>query len=105
MKFMNQYSETLLEGMEIEHLVSDPDGHITVQDIGSDFFTKKDQIDSSAKFIIKMIPYGTDEFGKSRSERARMLFRAWNMHKAGRARYAESQFKKGKMSLKEGAKA
>lgn len=101
MKFMERYGEMLLEGMEVEHLVSDPEGHITLNDIGADFFSKKDKIDSDTKFSIKMIPYGTDEYGMTRSEKARMLYRAWNMHKAGRARYAESQFKKGKISLRD----
>lgn len=100
MKFMDRFGETLLEGMEIEHLVSDPDGNISMEDVGKDFLMKKDNIDANAKFSIKKVLYGTDEYGMTRSERARMLFRAWNMHKAGRARYAESQFKRGKMPLK-----
>jgi hypothetical protein len=101
LKFMEKYSETLLEGMEIEHLVSDPNGLITAQDIGPGFFNKNEKIDPNSRFSIEKIPYGTNDFGMTRSERARMLYRAWNTHKAGRARYAESQFKKGKMPLKE----
>lgn len=99
-KFMERYGKMLLEGIELEHLVIDPDGHITVPDIGDDSLLKMENVDSDTKFSIKMIPYDSDEFGMSRSERARMLYRAWNIHKAGRARYAESQFKKGKMPLK-----
>ena len=101
MKFMDRFGENLLEGMEIEHLVSDPDGNISMEDLGKDFFLKRDNIDANTKFSIKKIQYGTDDYGMPRSEKARMLFRAWNMHKAGRARYAESQFKKGKIPLKE----
>jgi hypothetical protein len=33
LKFMERHGETLLEGMEIEHLVTDPQGTITVDDI------------------------------------------------------------------------
>ncbi len=107
LKFMSKYGQMLLEGMEIEHLVLDPiNGHITLNDIGggnvADFFGKGDRVDSNSKFSIKKMEYGTDEYGWKRSERARMLYRVWNMHKAGRARYAESQFKKGKMPLKDG---
>ena len=100
-KFMSQYGEMLLEGIELEHLVSDPNGHITMEDIGDDYFTRQDNVARNTKFSIKMIPFGTDEYGMSRSERARLLYRAWSMQKAGKAKYAESQFKKGKMPLKD----
>lgn len=99
MKFMEQHGQTLLDGVEVEHLVNDPDGHITLQDIGDDELTKK--VDADTKFSIKKIPFGTDEYGMGRNEKARMLYRAWNMQKAGRARYAELRFKQGKMPLKE----
>jgi len=100
-KFMERYGATLLEGLELEHLVVDPEGHITVRDIGDDSLLKMENVNSDTKFSIKMIPFGTDEFGMSRSERARMLYRAWNIQKAGRARYAEAKFKKGEMPLRE----
>ena len=50
---------------------------------------------------MEMIKYGTDEFGTARSQRARMLYRAWNELKAGRARYEETMFKKGKLGLEQ----
>ncbi len=100
LKFVDKYSQTLLEGIEVEHLVRDPDGHISLEDIGDNQLTKEVE-DKDTKFSIKKIPFGTDEYGFGRSEKARMLYRAWNMQKAGRARYAEFQFKKGVMPLKE----
>jgi len=103
-EFMNRYGETLLEGVEVEHLVVDADGPIALQDVGDDSLLKEGNIDKNTRFSIKMIPYGTDEFGMTRSEKARVLYRAWSMQKAGKARYAESQFKKGKMPLKVGKK-
>jgi len=103
-EFMNRYGETLLEGVEVEHLVVDTDGPIALQDVGDDSLLKEGNIDKNTRFSIKMIPYGTDEFGMTRSEKARVLYRAWSMQKAGKARYAESQFKKGKMPLKVGKK-
>ena len=102
--FMERYGETLLEGMEIEHLVSDPNGSIAAEDIKDQSLLKGLNVGSQNRFSIKMVPYGTDEFGQSRSEKARALYRAWNMHKAGQARYAEVMYKKGQMPLKEGDK-
>ena len=102
MNFMERYGETLLEGMEIEHLVSDPNGNITVDDIGDESLLSKQKVRPDERFSVKMVPYGTDEFGLSRSEKARALYRAWNMQKAGRARYAENMFKAGKIPLKDG---
>ena len=98
-KFMDRHGQTLLEGIEVEHLVTDPEGHITLKDIGDDKLAK--EVEADTKFSIKKIPFGTDEYGMGRSEKARMLYRAWNMQKAGRARYAEAQFKQGKMPLRE----
>lgn len=99
--FMERHGETLLEGMEIEHLVSDPDGIITVDDIGDESLLSKQKVGPDERFSIKMVPYGTDEFSLSRSEKARALYRAWNIQKAGRARYAENLYKTGQMTLKE----
>jgi len=101
-KFMDRYGEALLEGMEVEHLVSDPNGTITLEDIGDESLIAGKRVGMDDRFSVKMVPYGTDEFGLSRSEKARALYRAWNIHKAGRARYAENMFKTGQMPLKVG---
>jgi len=102
-KFMERHGETLLEGMEIEHLVSDPEGSITLDDIEDKSLIDKDSVEPGQRFSIKLVPYGTDEFGRPRSEKARAMYRAWNAQKAGRARYEEAMFKKGMIPLKEGS--
>jgi len=108
-KFMEHYSEILLEGIELEHLVSDPDGTITGRDIGdeallSDVAGGRGEDDAKeARFRIEMLAYGTDSFGTKKSERARALYRAWNVHKAGRAKYEEFLYKSGKIRLEDGA--
>ncbi len=99
-RFMERYGETLLEGMEIEHLVLDPNGNIGVEDIGDKSLIRGQKYGAEDRFSIKLVPYGTDEFGLARSEKARALYRAWNIQKAGRARYAEKLYKTGKMPLK-----
>ena len=99
LKFMEHYGNMLLENMELEHLVPDPEGAISVDDIGDDSLIVKGDRESNIKFSIKKLKYGTDEFGASRSERARALYRAWNSQKAGRARYEEKMFKKGELPL------
>ena len=99
-RFLSRYGEMLLEDLEIEHLVEDPDGAIASDDVGMDTLLRNQPVNKDTRFSIKMIKYGTDEFGTSRSERARSLYRAWNMHKAGRAKYEEYLFKKGKVGLK-----
>lgn len=103
-KFMQRHGETLLEGMEIEHLVSDPNGHIVAEDIEDKSLLDRKTTKKDERFSIKLVPYGTDEFGLPRSERARSLFRAWNVQKSGRARYAEYLYKTGKMPLAEARK-
>ena len=53
------------------------------------------------RFSIKMVAYGSDEFGTSTAERARDLFKLWNEHKANRARFEEALFKRGYLRLEE----
>jgi len=115
LKFMERYGGILLEGVELEHLVSDPNGTITAQDIGDEALLQADgsngseegggkkKVGKDARFSIEMISYGTDEFGRKRSERARALYRAWNEQKAGRAKYEEFLYKSGKIPLEEGS--
>jgi len=115
LKFMERYGGILLEGVELEHLVSDPNGTITAGDIGDEALLQLDgtgggsedgggkKVGKDARFSIEMISYGTDEFGRKRSERARALYRAWNEQKAGRAKYEEFLYKSGKIPLEVGS--
>lgn len=113
--FLEKYSPIFLEGLETEHLVPDPDGAISLEDLSAEMrdelsreWTPGSLTSSSSggevRFAIKMVPYGTDEYGTSRSERARSLYRIWNEHKANRARFEEALYKKGFLGLKEDGK-
>jgi hypothetical protein len=97
-KFLARYGDYLLEGLEMEHLVSDPTGPITGNDLG-DRLTKHYNIAPKERFRLEKIPFGTDAFGTEASRRARDIFRAWNKHKAGRAHYEERLFKGGLLGL------
>lgn len=100
-EFIENYAEILMEGMEVEHLVSDPNGAITVDDIGDTSLVDRETFLPNDRFSIKTLPYGTDEFRLTRSLKARELYRAWNIQKSGRARYEELMFKKGHVPLKD----
>ena len=112
--FLEKYTHIFLEGLEMEHLVPDPNGPIGLEDLSPDLREEMSQqwtpstglsltgsSDQEPRFAIRMIAYGTDEFGTPRAERARDLFRLWNEHKANRAMFEEAMFKKGYLSLEE----
>jgi hypothetical protein len=102
LNFMDQYGDLLLEGIEMEHLVLDPEGSISIHDIKDEnLLFQQSGINKDSRFKIEMIPYGTDEYDSSRSTRARALYQAWNKQKAGRARYEKLMFQKGKIPLKQ----
>merc|ERR1712008_365508 len=92
--FLSRYGDYLLEGLELHHLVPDPTGPIRGSDLG-DALMKEYNVSTSDRFHLKRIKYGTDEFGTSASQRARDIFRSWNMLKTGRAHYEEKLFQKG----------
>mmetsp|Transcript_25657 Transcript_25657/g.55175 ORF Transcript_25657/g.55175 Transcript_25657/m.55175 type:complete len:752 (+) Transcript_25657:95-2350(+) len=111
--FLEKYAPMFLEGLEMEHLVPDRDGPIGLDDLSSDL---RDELSGEwtpesglaavdggqePRFKIQMVAYGTDEFGSARAERARAMYQLWNEHKANRARFEESLFKKGYLGLKE----
>jgi len=110
--FLDKYTPIFLEGLVMEHLVPDADGPIGLDDLSSEI---RDELsrqwlpgdgmgsgsDQEPRFAIQMIAYGTDEFATSRAERARDLYRLWNEHKAGRARFEEALFKKGFLPVEE----
>ena len=108
--FLEKYSPVFLEGLEMEHLVPDPDGPIGLDDLSSEL---REELSSEwtpstgsadgqrPRFSIRMFAYGSDEYGTTRAERARELFRLWNEHKANRARFEEALFKKGHLRLEE----
>ena len=99
--FLEKYAPIFLEGLEMEHLVPDPDGAIGIEDLSGslrDEFSKEWTPEAGGqepRFSIRMVAYGTDEYGTSRSERSRELYRLWNEHKVNRAKFEEKLFKKG----------
>lgn len=112
--FLEKYTHVFLEGMEMEHLVPDPDGPIGLDDLSLELrdelskeWTPSTNLSVGSgdrqrpRFAIRMIAYGSDEYGTTRSERARELFRLWNEHKANRARFEEALFKKGYLKVEE----
>lgn len=116
--FFEKYTTIFLEGLEMEHLVPDPDGPIGLDDLTAEL---REELSSEwtpegglaaggggaaddgrgPRFSIRMVAYGTDEYGTSRAERARELYRLWNEHKTNRARFEEALFKRGHLGLEE----
>ena len=112
--FLEKYAHIFLEGMEMEHLVPDPNGPIGLDDLSAELreelsreWTPSTGLGVGSadgqrpRFAVRMVAYGSDEYGTTRSERARELFRLWNEHKANRARFEEALFKKGHLRLEE----
>lgn len=119
--FLEKYAHVFLEGLEMEHLVPDPDGPIGLEDLAPDLREElssgwrppSDAPGSSPsngggggggeepRFAIRMVAYGTDEYGTSRAERAREMYRMWNEHKSNRARFEEALYKRGHLRLEE----
>jgi hypothetical protein len=100
--FLEKYSSIFLEGLELECLVPDPNGPIALDDLGPSLREEFAALHSQdARFRIDKIPYGMDEFGTERAQRARDMYRMWNEHKSNRARFEEAMFKKGFMNLED----
>jgi len=97
-KFLARYGEKLMEGVEMEHLVPDPEGPIRGDELGR--WGEENGIGGEERFRLEKVAYGSDEFGGAKSERAREMYRAWNTHKAGRARFEEIMFKKDRLGLR-----
>jgi hypothetical protein len=118
--FLEKYAYVFLEGLEMEHLVPDPDGPIGLDDLAPDLCKElssgwrppSDAPESSPsnggggggeepRFAIHMVAYGTDEYSTARVERAREMYRMWNEHKSNRARFEEALYKRGHLWLEE----
>jgi hypothetical protein len=89
--FLDRHADKLLEGLDLEHIVQDPNGPITGSDLQK--LSSVDDVDASDRFSIRKLPYGSDEKG-------RLLLKEWNLYKANRARYEELLFKQGKLGLR-----
>jgi hypothetical protein len=105
--FMRRYGDYLLDGVELDHLVPDPNGPITGMDLGIEA-SRAWGIEKEDRFKLVKLPYNAGlkdeghqgETGREASmERSRALFFAWNQQKAGRARYEETLFVRGDLGL------
>jgi hypothetical protein len=56
-------------------------------------------VSKDARFRLEMRPYQSSQ-DMSAQEKTRVLFMAWNQHKAGRARYEERLFQTGRLGLR-----
>jgi hypothetical protein len=101
-RFLRRYGDTLLEGVELEHLVSDPDGPIRASDLGPlvAASNRNLRVRSDERFRLELIPYRSSPPNLSAREKTRALFALWNQHKAGRARYEEKLFRTGQLGLR-----
>jgi hypothetical protein len=96
-RFLQRYGDTLLAGVELEHLVPDPNGPVRAGDLGP--AAAGLNVASDDRFRLALLPYrGSPDL--SADERSRALFAAWNEHKAGRARYEEKLFRTGRLGLR-----
>ncbi|CAB9517691.1 expressed unknown protein [Seminavis robusta] len=105
--FFRRYGDFLLDGVEMDHLVPDPNGPITGSDLDIEV-VRTWGITREDRFKLVKIPYrsglsGDEDDGESGRdaalERSRALFEAWNRHKATRARYEEALFVQGDLGL------
>jgi hypothetical protein len=99
--FLEQHRDTLLEGLELEHIVKDPNGDILGSDLKEQLskstsmmtYLNEDDIDENDRYSIQIIPYAGNQVGRA-------LLMEWNRYKAGRAMYEEYLFKSGKLGLR-----
>ena len=98
LRFLQRHSDLLMAGMKLEHLVTDASGPISAKDL-PDHVRVALNVSDDDKFRMEQREYNSiddlDAFTKSRA-----LYRAWNEHKAGRARYEEKLFRTNRLGLR-----
>jgi len=97
-KFLTRYGDYILEGVQFDHLISDPSGIIMGSDLGR-HLQEKYKISPADRFSLKKLSYGTNNFDSRASRNARSLYMEWNKLKVGRAHYEEKLYKKGLLGL------
>ena len=98
LRFWHRHADTLMQGVELEHLVVDPRGPIRASDIGGGS-ADVTGLSPETRFRLEKRPY--QSLGDmSAWEKSRALYKVWNLFKAGRARYEEAMFREGKLGLK-----
>jgi len=99
LRFLQRHGDAILSGVELEYLVSDSNGPIRTTDLGSSEVVQSLRVPDDARFRLEKRPY--QSIGDVSSlEKSRVLYKAWNEHKAGRARYEEARFVGGHLGLK-----
>jgi hypothetical protein len=96
--FIQKHANTLLTGVPLEYLVSDPTGPIAAADLSADMRTSL-QINEGDRFRIETRPF-VSSTNDPAWNRSRQLFQAWAEFKAGRARYEERMFQTGRLGLR-----
>jgi hypothetical protein len=107
LRFLQRYGDTMLIGVPLEHLVADPSGPIMASDLSRDIKSAL-RISENERFRLERLPYkafadenkNTTKEQQDTFEKSRLLFKAWNEHKAGRARYEERLFQIGELGLR-----
>jgi hypothetical protein len=99
LRFLQRHGDTMLAGVELEHLIVDAAGPIQVSDLSRDVVNQL-RIPQGARFRLEKRPYKSGGEDLSEREKSRALFKAWNEHKAGRARYEEKLFQTGRLGLR-----
>lgn len=115
LKFIQKYYDVLLTGVPMEVLVpDDEEGTITIKDMSKEAI-KNFGLDPNDKkrYKLEIIPFrastaeiqqqneSTGEILSSTTmERGHAMFKAWNEHKANRARYEEEMFRTYRLGLR-----
>jgi hypothetical protein len=108
LRFLQRYGDIILTGVPLEHLVADPSGPIRAADLSREIVATL-RISEYERFRMERLPYkafaeqdATEETKAQQDafEKSRLLFKAWNEHKAGRARYEEKLFQTGRLGLR-----
>jgi hypothetical protein len=96
-QFIAQYGHRLLEGVLTDYLIPDENGPIYGRELGR--YGEQIGISGNERFRMEKLPYGSQPHSNESIQGARMLFKAWNEHKVGRAKYEEYLFRAGKLGL------
>jgi hypothetical protein len=99
-KFLQQHSDTLLEGVVMEHLVVDPKGNLSLNDLNPQLVQSLN-LPPDTRFKVERRPYrASSADSDDAANRTKLLLEAWNEYKMGRAQYEEKMFVTGRLGLR-----
>ena len=105
LRFLRRYGDAILTGVPLEHLVPDPAGPIKASDLSRELVSSL-RIGEQERFRLEKLPYqglanvNDRQRQQDAFEKSRLLYKAWNEHKSGRARYEEKLFQTGRLGLR-----